>query len=50
MFFVLYLNLISGLCRAIFPVYLVSPIGLPVGEISVYLPKTKKFGCVGGET
>ena len=28
-FFVLYLDLISGLCRAIFPVYLVSPIGLP---------------------
>ena len=28
-FFVLYLDLISGLCRAIFPVYLVSPIGWP---------------------
>ena len=28
-FFVLYLDLISGLCRAIFPMYLVSPIGLP---------------------
>ena len=27
--FKVYLDLISGLCRAIFPVYLVSPIGLP---------------------
>ena len=27
--FVLYLDLTSGLCRAIFPIYLVSPIGLP---------------------
>ena len=27
--FVLYLDLTSGLCRAVFPMYLVSPIGLP---------------------
>ena len=26
--FVLYLDLTSGLCRAVFPMYLVSPIGL----------------------
>ena len=29
MFFFLYLNLTLGLCRAVFPVHLVSPIGLP---------------------
>ena len=29
MFFVLYLDLTAGLRRAVFPVYLVSPIGLP---------------------
>ena len=28
-FFILYLDLISGLCKAIFAVFLVSPIGLP---------------------
>ena len=28
-FFFLYLDLTSGLCRAVFPMYLVSPIGLP---------------------
>ena len=27
--FVLFLDLTSGLCRAVFPIYLVSPIGLP---------------------
>ena len=27
--FVLYLDLTSGLCRAVFPMFLVSPIGLP---------------------
>ena len=27
--FVLFLDLTSGLCRAVFPMYLVSPIGLP---------------------
>ena len=27
--FLLYLDLTSGLCRAVFPMYLVSPIGLP---------------------
>ena len=27
--FLVYLDLTSGLCRAVFPMYLVSPIGLP---------------------
>ena len=27
--FVLFLDLTSGLCRAVFPIFLVSPIGLP---------------------
>ena len=39
---VLYLDLTSGLCRAVFPMYLVSLIGLPL--VSLLIPFDKADG------